>query len=559
VDAETHSDTPRRRRAVPWLLIVGGLVAAYAYNISEMWRRWFPAWRRTDLGLYDRLMEGESYYTHAPLVPLVSLIMAILLIRHTRIPVRRRPMLGGAVLVASLLFHLLASFARVNFASGFSIIGVVAGLVLMLWGTTALRRLWFPIAFLFFMVPLPQVSIYQLNFRLKMLAADAGVYVSNLLGIIAEQKGNTVFLEPDKQLTIANVCGGLRTLISLIAFGALYAYVCKLRGVWRLGLFVMSVPVAVVANSIRIVALIVVADVWDTDVATGFFHDASGLMVYAIAFGMMFGIEQVVLGVREWIGRPAEVRPIFHGVERDPNDDDQWPRMVRAAAGRTGWIAAALVIAAAVGANWFHRAVPSPWTGEAAGTAMPRSLSVTDRTLHGYDLRVTQNVKNILETDDILLRRYAAPGVPYRDFWLVFSGDNRKGTHPPDVCIEGGGGDIVAKAPVTLKDVEGRGDVPCREIIAQNGKKRHYYLYTFRCGDEYTPSFWKQQWTILVNGLLQRNASGALVEVSTPIDEGVEEARQRSMELLAVAVPYLDRNLPSDRKRDESCDGSSSP
>ena len=76
------------------------------------------------------------------------------------------------------------------------------------------------------MVPLPEVSIAHLNFRLKMLAADWGVRLVNLTGILAERDGNRVFLEGDKSLVIANVCNGLRTLITVIAFGALYAYVC---------------------------------------------------------------------------------------------------------------------------------------------------------------------------------------------------------------------------------------------------------------------------------------------------------------------------------------------
>ena len=46
-----------------WLLLGAALVAAFAHNFVEMWLRWFPAWHRTSLGLYQRIVEGESYYT----------------------------------------------------------------------------------------------------------------------------------------------------------------------------------------------------------------------------------------------------------------------------------------------------------------------------------------------------------------------------------------------------------------------------------------------------------------------------------------------------------------
>lgn len=544
VDTANPPNKPRWQRVLPWVLLTAGLVAAYATNFHEMWQRWFPAWKRTHLGLYDRFIEGESYYTHGPLVPVVSVIMAILLIRHTRIPVKRRPVLGGLLLGASLLFHLVSCMARVNFASGFSLIGVLAGLVLMLWGTTALRRLWFPIAFLFFMVPLPEVSIARMNFSLKMLAADTGVRIANIIGIVAEQSGNQVFLEDGKQLVIANVCNGLRTLISLVAFGALYAYVCKLRGVWRLGLFAMSVPVAVVSNSIRIVALIAVAHVWTTEVATGFFHDFSGLMIYAVAFGMMFGLERLVLAARGWARRPATVVPLFHGIERDPDDEEQWPRMLRAAATPRGWTAVALVALTAVVAIHLSRAVPPTWTGQVASGAVPAELTVDGHLLHSYDMELDELTLTILETRDYIYRRYVRAGAPPTDFCMVFSEDNRKGTHPPDLCLEGGGQDIVARGDVVIEGVEGPGTIRCRELVVQHGGARTYHLYTYRCGDRYTPSFWEQQLTIFLNGLLSRNTSGALIRVSTPIERDVDEARQRAKVLLSAAVPYLERALP---------------
>ena len=236
-----------RKVFASWVLLLGALAAAFGYNFAEMWLRWFPNWRNTRASLYDRIVGGEGYYTHGPLVPLVSLLILVLLVRHTKVPVRPSRRTGGVVLSLSILLHLVSSLARVNFVSGFAFIGVLTGLVLMLWGWRALRRLWFPIAFLVFMVPLPEISIAQLNFRLKMLASDWGVALANLFGVIVERSGNQVFLEGDKTMVIANVCNGLRTLISVMAFGALYAYVCRLRGGWRLFLFAMSVPIAVVS------------------------------------------------------------------------------------------------------------------------------------------------------------------------------------------------------------------------------------------------------------------------------------------------------------------------
>lgn len=527
-----------------WLVLFGGLAAAFGHNIAEMWTRWFPAWRHVDWSLYDRLVEGDSYYTHGPLVPVVSLIITLLLLRFTRVPVRPRRLLGGVVLGLGLLVHLAACLARVNFVSGFALIGVLAGLVLLLWGSAALRRLWFPLAFLAFMVPLPEVTISQLNFTLKMFAADWGVRLANFIGIVVVRSGNHVFLEGTKQLVVGNVCGGLRSLISVIAFGAIYAYVCRLRGFWRIGLFLMSVPVAVVSNSLRIVGLIVVTEIWDAETASGWFHDASGVLIFVLAYLMMFGLERLVLWIRKVAGRPAEVVPLFQGAVRGPEDEGQGGRLVRATRARPGWVAAGVVMLAAGGAWWFSRSMPSVWSQQMAARAVPAELAVGGQAWVGYDVPLDERELIILETRDYLNRRYVGPGRPPVDFSVVFSQDNRKGTHPPDVCLEGAGSDIIAKRDVTVRGADtGRG-IPCRELVVGAGAQRLYVLYTYKCADTYTRSFWRQQFVIFLNGLLRRSASGALIRVSTPIVDDLTAARRRAMQFLGVAMPYLHRGLP---------------
>jgi EpsI family protein len=538
--------TTRQKRllAAAWLLLLGGLVAAYANTFAEMWIRWFPAWQRANLGLYDRLVGSESYYTHGPLVPIVSLIISILLLRHTRVPVKPGRVIGSVVLAGSLLIHMAACFARVNFISGFSLIGALAGLVLLFWGATALRRLWFPLALLAFMIPLPEVMIADLNLWLKMRAADIGIGGADLLGVVVERsrdRPNEVLLQGDKTLVIANVCNGLRTLVSLLGFGAIYAYVSKLRGLWRLGLFAMSLPVAIISNSLRIISLILVADLWDEKVATGWYHDVSGLLIYGLAFSLMFGLERLVLALRTLVGKRAVILPLFHGVLRGPEDDDQWTRLARAVGGRAGWVAVVLVLVSA-GAAWMvnWRATPT-WNQKMAGQSMPRTLVLDGHRLYGYDLSLDEKTLTILETTDYLYRRYESAGTSPVDFCVIFSQDNRKGTHPPEVCL---GEMVVGRSDLVVHDVAGRGDVPCRLLIAVSDRQREYHLYVYKCGNEYTQSFWRQQFVIFVNGLLHRNASGALIRVSTPVGDNEEAARRRCTMMLSTAIPYLDAALP---------------
>jgi EpsI family protein len=526
-----------------WLLLIAGLVVAFAHTFAEMWVRWFPRWQHAELGLYERITGGQSYYTHGPLVPLVSLLIGILLFRHTRIRVRPKRAAGLAVLILAILLHLVGCLARVNFVSGFAMIGVVMGLILLIWGAEALRRLWFPVALLLFMVPLPEVTIANFNFNLKMLAASWGVSLANMLSIAAERVGNRVLLDGDKSMIIANVCNGLRTLISLLAFGALYAYACQLRGLWRLGLFAASLGVALVSNTIRIVSLIVVADIWSVEAAVGWYHDTSGLMVFVLALMMMFGLERLVLWARKAVGRPAVITPLFADVRRTRAQDTQASQLWRAAASPRGWVAVALIAAAAGGAMWMNRSIPPYWNETTAKAALPDRLDVGGTLMYSHDIPLDQQTKDILETGDCLNRVYLAPGKADMGFCIIFSRDNRKGTHPPDLCLAGAGEGIMAQNDLLATSADGGRKIPCRELIVQAGRQKQYFLYTYKCGGSYTNSFWRQQFTIFRNGLLDQDSSGALIRVSTNVDTTVEDARARATRLLGVAIPHLDERL----------------
>ncbi len=534
-----------RRALLGWLGLLAGLGVAFGYNFVEMWARWFPAWKRTHWSFYDRISEGESYYTHGPLVPGLSLIIIAMLIRHTRIPARPCRLWGWGLLGGSLLFHLVASLARVNFASGIAFVGVVAGLVLLLWGPVALRRLWFPLLLLLFMVPAPEVSIAQLNFRLKMLAADWGVRLVNVMGIIAERSGNRVYLAGDKDLIVANVCNGLRTLVSLLAFGTVYAYVCRLRGAWRLGLFAMTIPVAVVANTLRIAATIAVADLFTPELATGWFHDVSGLLIFVVAFMLMFGLERLILWARQALGRPAEVTPLFAGVRRTDADAHQWRRMAALAGTPTGLLATGALLLVGLGAWWLSHTVPSPISDELLARSLPENVTLAGMPHRSYTLELDEQTLTILEYPAYLFRRYVAPGRPATDLCLIISRDNRKSTHPPDLCLEGSGEGIVHKGQRDLADPATPGrSIPCVELVVQSGISQTYFLYTYRSGGEYTRSFWNQQLVTFLNGVLGRHSAGALVRVNTPIDGGgLEPARQRAAELMVTALPHID-SLP---------------
>ncbi len=268
--------------------LVAGLIAvAYFPTLEWMVQRWGAA---------------ESYYSHGYLVPFVTLWLIWqkrdFLWRENRGEASSACAGWGlALTAAALLLHAASGYFRVFFTSGFSLVLLLSGLVLYLFGRRTLRSLWFALAFLLFMIPLPLLAIAGLNLRLKLLVTEWALALLNAVGILAVQDGSTILFEHDT-LTVGNACSGLRSIISLLALGALYAYLFRSKSAaggrrWRHGLkqvllFISSIPVAMAANILRIFLLGVVAHFYGGRVATGTVHDVSGYLLFAVAFGLLY-------------------------------------------------------------------------------------------------------------------------------------------------------------------------------------------------------------------------------------------------------------------------------
>ena len=158
------------------------LSISWSHTFYEMWLRWFPAWKISSTSSWNRIVEGDSYYTHGPLVPVVSLIMAWFVYKRAGFQLRRTPsatVIGWAIFLFSLAAHLASMYARVTFISGYALIGVMLGLFMLWGGWRLLRQYWIPVACLIFMVPMPMAWIADLNFSLKTEAIGAAIWLTN--------------------------------------------------------------------------------------------------------------------------------------------------------------------------------------------------------------------------------------------------------------------------------------------------------------------------------------------------------------------------------------------
>jgi len=240
---------------------------------------------------------GNDYYSHGPLVPLISAFLAWRL--WVKWPPEQRRIKPAAIgllpLSVGLIAYLVALLQRAYFAASLAMIVIIAGLVWYLLGTAALRRFAFPIGFLFFMVPLPFVE--PLSVPLAQLTGALSAAIVRLFGVPITVNGAQISL-PNAELVVGAQCSGMRSIVTLMTLVALVIFLVE--GAWwkKLLLALSSIVIAALGNVIRVASLLVVANIWGADAAFKYYHDYSGIVFFLSALALLLAFSWV-LGCRE--------------------------------------------------------------------------------------------------------------------------------------------------------------------------------------------------------------------------------------------------------------------
>jgi exosortase len=269
-----------------WLLagvLVALLTALYWQIAHEMFWDWWD----------------DANYSHGFLVPFFSGLLIWQRRGELSAIVPQTSWLGLPLLLAGLLALILGDFAAEYFTTRSSLIVVLGGLVLFHLGARIFRIIAFPLAFLFFMVPLPAILFNAIALPLQGLAAQNAAWTLDLLGIPVLLDGNVIHLS-HITLGVTEACSGIRSLISLLALAV--AWVCLTpQGIWQ-GLFYVAavVPITIVANAGRVVATGLTGQWFGVAYAQGFFHTFSGWLIFVFAACCLAGLYTLMRLAGSW-------------------------------------------------------------------------------------------------------------------------------------------------------------------------------------------------------------------------------------------------------------------
>ena len=242
---------------------------------------------RDSLGDFKYAWTTDDNYSHGPLVPLLSLYFAAQVYR------REGPLappqgksglwLGGVLLGTSLLVNLMTLPLPIPFLGELAFLGTLIGAFTMVAGPAALRRYWFPFAFLIFMVPLPIALYSRIASPLQLLASRVASGFMNATGVPVLCEGNRMTLPGGVQMFVAEACSGMRQLTGFLALAAAVAYLSNKRPPWYRAVVVLSaLPIALFANTMRVVATGYIMHYVDPRYAEGAFHTLEGILLMAM-------------------------------------------------------------------------------------------------------------------------------------------------------------------------------------------------------------------------------------------------------------------------------------
>jgi exosortase len=200
---------------------------------------------------------------------------------------------GLLVVVASEGLLVLSVLGAALFLARLSMLGVLAGIVLYLYGWRHLRLLAFPIAFLLLMIPIPTILFNKIAFPLQLLASRFGEMALTVVGIPVLREGNVITLS-NTTLEVAEACSGIRSLVSLLAFAIVLGYLSDRRLWTRAVIAVASVPVAIVANGVRVAATGIAAYRIGPEAALGTLHTFSGWLVFVVSVILLGTLQRLL-------------------------------------------------------------------------------------------------------------------------------------------------------------------------------------------------------------------------------------------------------------------------
>lgn len=478
----------------------------------------------------------KQEYSHGFLIPAIALFLLWQkndLLRQTEF----RGSWAGAMIVAmGLLIFLLGELSTLYILVQYAFLIVLGGFVLSFAGWSGLRITRIPMLYLIFMIPLPNFIYNNLSLQLQLLSSRLGVEFIRYCDISVFLEGNVIDLGAYK-LQVVEACNGLRYLFPFMSLAFLSAYIFE-GAFWKKAvIFISSIPISVLMNSLRIGIIGVLVEYQGTAAAEGFVHDFEGWAVFMVCMGILVFEMWILAKVGKskkslsevfklTFPSPAPAGTIF-SERRTP----------------TSAKASLVLLIITVSISLFVDKPTEVFPDRLSFSQFPISIGQWRANLN----RLDNNVAKILKLDDYYLADYSNRLGDRVNFYVAYYNSQSKGRsiHSPRSCLPGGGWQVTNLKPMLIENGKGKTIEVARALIEKADAKQLVYFWTQQRGKILNNEF-LVKWHLFWDKLTRQRSDGALVRMVTSISpaEDIEQANRRLIRFGGLVTPLLANYIP---------------
>ncbi len=423
---------------------------------------------------------------------------------------------------------------------------ILVGLCWLHLGWQKLKTIAFALIFMLTMFPLPNFLYTKLTLKLRLIASHLGVVMIQYFGLPAYREGNIIDLG-FTQLQVAEACSGLHSLISLIVLSLLLAYFFKAQFWKRAVLLISAAPLAIFTNSLRITATALLYRAWGQEVAEGFFHGFSGLLIFILSLPVllmeMWLLTKLPPSLSASLSRRPNPNP--ESFRNNPERKDL-ELLGRKKIFQPLFIVSLFLLATMLVLSHgidFREKIPPK-----------KPLDRFPMEVNGWSgdrKSIDQIILETLDLSEYVMVDYSNRRGQWVNFYVAYYKSQRKGEsiHSPATCLPGTGWDFKQVGAVTLPLLTVDGEsMRVNSAVMERARDTQIAYYWFAQRGRILTNAYQLKIFAFWDAITKQRTDGALVRLITPVyrSETVEEAEARLQMFISDIIPVLEEFIPGE-------------
>jgi exosortase D (VPLPA-CTERM-specific) len=412
-------------------------------------------------------------------------------------------------------------------------------------GWEKLKTLIFPFIFILTMFPLPLFFNNRLMVQLRLISSKLGTTMIQLFGLPVTRQGNIIDLGFVK-LQVVEACSGLNSLISLLVLSLLMVYFFK-APFWKRGVVVLSsVPLAIFTNSLRIAVTAVLHKYFDPEIAQGFFHSFSGLVIFLVCLPLLLIeiriLEKIVPASKNNSSKSSVIKEQFSSSNASTNIKNipchtAYRKLIYVVA--VMLLVSTLVFSQTVE---FKEKIPAK-----------KSLDQFPLELANWSAEDRQFLEDkflkVLNLSEYIMANYINNGGKEVNFYMAYyeSQSRGKSIHSPETCVPGSGWHFDKTSTVSITTKAGNSDkIKVRRAVIRYGSSKQIVYFWFSQRGRILTNSYQLKFYNFWDALILQRTDGALIRLITPLykNDTLSDADARLQNFVRDIMPVLNEYIP---------------